>query len=222
MTDEADISELWPDLDDWWAHLRHEVYYLRHRKELHDELLPRILAQSNENAVAAGFVHRMYLESQLMTIRRLTDTYRHKPTRSFRRLLGQLAEHPTAVTRSWFVARYVGDSSDPWRLGDAEHQFSGYVKPEEPDHLWKGYVLQDLDRLTTTTDELTGYVDDNVAHATAVPDPRSATTKHLNDALDLFDDLLNRYGILLMGSGEVSIAPLIAGDWKQPFRQPLW
>ena len=98
----APITDLIPDLDAWWERIRHEINFLRHRRELHDELVPRMLEVSNHSTVAAGFIHRMYIEVQLMSIRRMTDST--KPTHSLRRLLGQLAEHSCAITRTSFVA----------------------------------------------------------------------------------------------------------------------
>ena len=155
-----------------------------------------------------------------MSIRRMTDST--KPTHSLRRLLGQLAEHSCAITRTSFVARITNGSDDWVEVSEANKRFDDYSTPDDPDVLSRAYVLRDIERLTSTTDELTTYVNEHLAHADAKPSPDSATTRHLNDGLDLLVDVFLRYSPIVEGVVEYDIPPMMAHDWREPFRNALF
>ena len=179
-----------------------------------------MLEVSNHSTVAAGFIHRMYIEVQLMSIRRMTDST--KPTHSLRRLLGQLAEHSCAITRTSFVARITNGSDDWVEVSDANKRFDDYSTPDAPDVLSRAYVFRDIDELRSTTDELKTYVDEHLAHADAQLSPESATTRHLNDGLDLLVHAFLRYSPIVAGVVESDIPPMMALDWREPFRNALF
>jgi hypothetical protein len=129
MTDEpeavdADIDSLvleWEGV--WLASLRQQIYDLHHRRQIHDEFMEMFDAQDHpDTEIFRDAFHRMYIEAQVMAIRRQADD--DKRTLSLRRLIGQLEAHRRQFTREWYVSRWTAgrnvESSDERERLDAE------------------------------------------------------------------------------------------------------
>ncbi len=84
----------------WLESLKQQIYDLHHRRQLHDEVMEMLDAQDHPDTdVFRDAFHRMYIEAQVMAIRRQADD--DPRTLSLRRLIGQLETHRRDFTRAW-------------------------------------------------------------------------------------------------------------------------
>jgi hypothetical protein len=92
----------------WLESLKAQIYDVHHRRELHDEFMELLASQDHPDTdIFRDAFHRMYIESQVMAIRRQADDDNRSV--SLRRLIGQLEQHRNEFTREWYVARWIGD-----------------------------------------------------------------------------------------------------------------
>ena len=78
------------------------------RRMIHDEFMDLRGAQNHQHrSYFEDVFHGMYVEAQVLAIRRLTDS--DSRTLSLHRLIGQVEQHRREFTREWFVARWMGD-----------------------------------------------------------------------------------------------------------------
>lgn len=95
----------------WLENLEWQIFELHHRREIHDEFMAVLEAQTHsDSSTFAEAFHGMYLESQVMAIRRLADD--DSRTISLRRLIGQIEQRRRDFTRKWYVERWM-DGIDP-------------------------------------------------------------------------------------------------------------
>lgn len=103
----GDIDEAlaeWKDV--WFENLKAQIYDLHHRRQLHDEFMVLLEAQEHpDTGIFGDAFRRMYIESQVMAIRRQADD--DHPTVSLRRLIGQIEQRRRQFSRSWYVERWV-------------------------------------------------------------------------------------------------------------------
>ncbi len=105
--DLGDIDEAlaeWKDV--WLENLKTQIYDLHHRRRLHDEFMVLLDAQEHRDTeILKDAFHRMYIESQVMAIRRQADD--DQRTLSLRRLIGQIEQRRGQFSRVWYVERWV-------------------------------------------------------------------------------------------------------------------
>lgn len=226
------IEELHQEwLGEWLPSIKTQVFELFHRREIHDGMEEMLRAQDHADA---GYFweafHRMYLESQVLAIRRQADD----DTRalSLRRLIGQLQHHRRSVTRAWYVDRWMdGVGLDPAGERDrglvevrrqmAHDAFDKFT--DEPGGPLLSATLLDRDRqrLLDTSRTVSRYADTVVAHSDRTPPAELPTYADFEASIDVLGDLLRRYHLLIDQGGLVSATPTIQGDWKGPFRSRL-
>jgi len=226
------IDELLTEWEGLWLDsLRFQVYELHHRRQIHDDFLLMLDAQDHPDTdIFRDAFHGMYVESQVMAIRRQADD--DPRTLSLRRLIGQLQNHRRRFTRAWYVGRWM-EGQDPHstderrrfdarmhleRANDAFDHFTDRVGQE---HLGGRHLQEDLDGLLKITDDLARYANATVAHVEQTPPDVRVTYGDFHHALDHLGEMLKRYYLLINQGGLVSATPTIQGDWKGPFRRPL-
>ena len=101
------IDELLVEWDGVWLEsLKSQIYDIQHRRQLHDEFMAMLDGQDHpDTEIFRDAFHRMYVEAQVMAIRRQADD--DKRTLSLRRLIGQLEQHRRGFTRDWYVRRWL-------------------------------------------------------------------------------------------------------------------
>jgi hypothetical protein len=167
---------------------------------------------------------RLYIDSQVMTIRRVS---RPNENRSLGRIIAAMLADPEILSRERYLA------------GSASAESSDFVwawaTDEDPDHIDSTRLQRDLDRLQGANDEaddaeaeagalarVLDHADKTVAHMDATAPALTTSYGHLRSALETVADIFNDYGGLLDYSTE-SFEPIaFGGDWHAPLRASLW
>ena len=150
-------------------------------------------------------------------IRRLTDYDRR--TISLYRLIQNISENPTALSRAYFVSGYPQWMRDK---GSADKDFDQFACRKSK-LLSKFKLERDMRRLTNETERLRKFVNKWIAHT----DLRQRVQMHkipnyedVADALKAVDKIYCKYILLLTRSGARTRKPEIVPDWKEPLRHP--
>lgn len=231
-TDSLSIDHLvaeWQDL--WLDALKGQIYEMQHRRQLHDEFMDLLGSQDHSDTDIFGdCFHRMYIEAQVMAIRRQVDN--DSRTLSLRRLFGQLEQHRRALTRSWYVDRWLNGrdlGSDDERerleaefhLERANEAFDQFTDGPGAELLGGRRLQEDRERLLELTSQVVEYANTTVGHTQRASTDAVVTYDDFHQALDHLGEMLQRYYLLINQGGLMSTTPIIQGDWQGPFRKPL-
>lgn len=233
QSDARTIEELHAEWEkDYLDSFRHQVLDMSHRRQVHDEFMALLRKAGDDSGIFAEAFHGMYLESQLMAIRRQTDP--DTKVLSLRRFIGQLNQHRQALTREWYVNRWVGDldvnSPDmhdrhmaEFHVEQAHAAFDRFADPhpKKRDVLSAKLLQADLDELDRMTKHVVRFVNSQVAHIERPGEPVSVTYGDFHAALDHLSEMLRKYYLLIDQGGLMSTTPTIQDDWLAPFRKPL-
>ncbi len=173
------------------------------------------ITQANDTIPASSFFDALgawYATTQAAAVRRQTDIGRDAI--SIAKLLTHMAAHPAVMTRERFLALW-GDEAH-WQRRGAE-QFDRYGE-EGADVIAAERYSADLERFQETARPIKDYVDRHVAHNDQRELTRPPTFAELNAAIDLLEELLNKYMVLLTATGVPSADPVHQADWKDAFR----
>lgn len=231
-TDGQAIDRLLEDWERVWLDsLRRQVLELHHRRQIHDEFMEMLDGQDHpDTGIFKDAFHRMYIESQVMAIRRLADD--DKRTLSLRRLIGQLEQHRRTFTRTVYVERWMA-GRDPntdnererleaeFHLQMANNAFDQFTDKSGEERIGGRRLQQDREVLLDTTDLVVTYANKVVAHADTDRSGVEVTYDDFHRAVDHLGEMLRRYYLLINQGGLLSATPAIQGDWKGPFRRPL-
>lgn len=219
---EFDSFEQWTaQLEEHWVEpLRRRIGLLLWRKQLHDAM--REAFDASEISPSDLFweeFHHMYLDSQLIGIRRLVDSDRR--TLSLGRLLGQLENQARKLTRTAFVDRHVrlagadgADHAEDWSVWEPSHrqradesfdQFTNGTKTG-----FASAAGADRKELVTATEPICTHVNQLVAHDEPGAKPPPVTYDTVDIALKTMDTLVCKYSMLI---ADISIETTL------PFRQ---
>jgi hypothetical protein len=150
-----------------------------------------------------------FARSALVGLRRQVDED-HRVA-SLARLLQEIRRAPHVISRDRFVSLYI--------LKDDGHRDFDILTEEGAREVDPHRVQDDLSRLRRSTAGLERFATQRVAHFDLEASPRIPTYAELDAALDLLEELSNRYrGLLLAEAG--SLTPTINYDWKAIFREP--
>lgn len=227
----VDIDQALDEWKVWLENLKGQIYDLHHRRQLHDEFMELLDRQDHpDTGILGDAFHRMYIESQVMAIRRLADD--DKRTISLRRLIGQIEQRRPDFTRDWYVARWMSNfdlaSADErtrlkaeFQLRNANSSFDKFTDTEGDPQIGGRRLQEDRDELVGLTDELVQYTNGIVAHAQRDPLASTVTYGEFYKSIDHIGSMLKRYHLLIDQGGLMTVVPVIQGDWKGPFRKPL-
>lgn len=208
---------------DWLVSIKTQIYDLHFRKEVHDGLRAALEAQGHpDRAIFDEAFHRMYIEAQVMAIRRQADN--DSRTRSMQRLIGQLECYRRKFTRVWYVARWLRDvPPDESDLHSvlANRAFDKFCDTPGGDCLGARSLQRDRQALAAMTEQVVAYANEVVAHSQAVPSYGPVTYRDLDRAVQQLGEMLKRYYLLITQNSLLTAAPTIPGDWMGPFRGPL-
>lgn len=215
----------------WLESLAYQVYELHHRRQLHDEFIGMLDAQDHpDTGIFRDAFHRMYIEAQVMAIRRQVDE--DPTTQSLWRLIGQLDAHRHHFTRDWYVKRWLGgrDPESPdererlearAHLRAANGAFDKFTDEPCGRKLGGRRLQEDRQRLLDMTDGVVRYANKTVAHAERAPQHVTVTYADFHNAVEHLGDMLRRYYLLINQGGLATATPVIQGNWKGPFLKPL-
>lgn len=172
------------------------------------------ITQANDEIPASSFFDALgawYATTQVMAVRRQTDTGRDAV--SLARLLTNMADNPQVMTRERFLSLW--GEEEHWRRR-ANEQYDRYAAGADP--IPAENYRADFDRFQEATRPVKDYVDRLVAHNDQRELSRPPTWNELNAAIDLLEEMLNKYMVLLTATGIPSADPVHQADWKDAFR----
>ncbi len=159
-----------------------------------------------------------FIQATAVGVRRQTD--KNPESISFYRVLTELKQYPSLASRAYHVSLYQNSSIPPELavdMGNGTYDTIigiGVAQPS-PDQ-----IQQDIDKLTTTVQQINKYVNKRVAHYdqntfTAIP-----KFDDLSACLVAFEELIKKYKLLLTAIGLPSLLPTFQYDWRAAFRIP--
>jgi hypothetical protein len=181
------------------------------------DLLTREHKRYDSDGTFLGPFTTMYVDSQAMAVRRLAD--RDKQVVSFARLLEQMREHPSVLSRERYRCMCHEKAGPGWSDDFADKDYDGYAAPGR-DELDRSLLERDLERLLGDAAQVIGYATKTVAHRDRHAFEGQVTFGELSNVVDDITSLWwDRYHTLLTGVGRVE--PSILGDPLAPFRVAL-
>ena len=202
----------------WVEHIEtiaNDVYSLFHQKHMWAELQQMIRAAELPPSVFFESLGAWYAsDSKTVAIRRLVD--RSAGTISVVRLLGEIANHSTVVTRERHVALW---RDAPW-LDQQAHENYDRFADRTGDRLDRTLVRADQAAVTENVRVIETYVNDHVAHRAERPSAVRPTYQQMNEAIEAIAEVLRKYASLLRATALVEMEPIIQDDWQAPFRRP--
>jgi hypothetical protein len=173
------------------------------------------ITQANKEIPPSSFFDALgawYATTQAMGVRRQTDV--GADAVSLAKVLTNMGAHPEVMTRARFLSLW-GDE-DHWQRRGNE-QYDRYAGAGADTIAAERYGT-DLDRFQETTRPIKDYVDRLVAHNDQRQLTRLPTYEELNAAIDLLEEMLNKYLVLLKATSVPSADPVHQQDWKAAFR----
>lgn len=200
----------------WLARIRTEITRLAIDRYIYKEVLA--IVRANPAVMQApgdflGWMRRLYIEATTITIRRLVDTHWKKPV-SFVQLMNEIADHPEVLSRERFARLYPAH-----RHGRraALHDFNRFSRPGAK-HISRSIIIGHRRRLMNAQRPFRDYVNRHVAHTDRVPMRRPPTFQQLDVFVDLLEELLKEYVLLLEAKSLTDVLPVWQYDWRAPFR----
>lgn len=222
--------ERWTKWGKWADELEVEIIHYHNRHQMWDGITSDIKAGGHPDmGYFLDFFTEMWGAAQASTIRRLVDPRRDVV--SLHRLLRDINGSAQEVTKERFLLGWNLDRLDE---RDERDRHMKAMMNKNADRCWervagsatapsltaKG-VQKDIEAVELAGDAVKRFVDDNLAHRSSGV-RATATFADLDKAMDAILDIFRRYNILLSGSSPTTMTPTIPGDWKGPFRKPLF
>lgn len=208
--------------DEWLECLRREIGEIHHHRHLHDEFHAMLgTAAHHSDTTFWSHYHRMYIESQVMAIRRLSDT--DSRTMSFVWFIREIKANRNLLSRDAYVARWIEsvdyDPETARRMAD--HQYNSFTNGDGDGEISCEKLENDEERLAGLAKRLRRFADQYVAHFDRDREAVEATYEDLDQAIDELCKMLKHYYLLVNQGGLMECQPQVLGDWAEPFRQPL-
>jgi hypothetical protein len=167
-------------------------------------------AEARRPGLFHAWVNTNYVHTQVIAIRRLADE--RKDVRSLTRLLNDISQHPTVITRERFLSRlYPHDQAEGNKAFDVLAGTAAHVISRER-------LRHDLGSIKEQTAAARKLANTLIAHRAAATERFTTAVSHgdLHRAIDLIFKVFSRYYRLIRGA---SLAPVVAlGAWESAFR----
>jgi hypothetical protein len=175
-----------------------------------------------------GFLGSVYSQASVIAIRRQAED--NKQSISMARLLREMSEHPSFLTRARFRAMYPeketvivyepnGAHAEEMDLGIADEDFNRFAAPGA-ETIDPGIVRKDRESLEQKAAICSDYADQRVAHYDTKPTAATPKFQDVNEAIDLLGEFVKKYFLLFRATGITSLDPVFQGDWRAIFREP--
>jgi len=165
-----------------------------------------------------GWIRQNYFIAAAMGVRRQIDE--HSDCISLIKVLGRIKENPTLLSRDRYyslstITDVYGDSS-----GAIDAAFDALVGKGR-DFIDPIDVEKDIASLKTATDTIKNHADKTIAHfdKKTVSHEYPLDKKALDDAIEVFEKILDKYYELLNGTG-MGFNPIPPVPWKNIFTVP--
>jgi hypothetical protein len=185
------------------------------------------------------FLFNVYTKDQASAVRRQTEAH-DEDVASLARVIFEMKETPTLLTREWWVGLWTGDDgNDPHWRQRAEAGFASQFGGEVGDHLDPSIPEADLAALLDGSKKVRDYVDMHVAHFDArtirrdggppepeledAPTRKGAELPTLDDVhntIDLIGRLFVKYENLLTAATWAELTPALQHNWEAIFETP--
>lgn len=175
-----------------------------------------------------GFLGGVYSQATVIAIRRQAED--RKQSISMARLLREMSEHPSFLTRKRFRAMYPeketvivcqvdGAHVEEIDLGIADQDFSRFAAPGA-EAIDPELVKKDREALESKAVICSDYADQRVAHYDTNPTAATPRFQDLDEAINLLGELVKKYLLLFRATSLTSLDPVFQGDWRAIFREP--
>lgn len=219
-----------PKLAKWHKEIErigHHIIQLHHDRRLWREMCDAMSAAAPESdGTFIQHYTKLYVDGASMAVRRLADVRGQCQTIALGRLIEDLRANPKVLNREVVVARYAHDDDQrEWARTDwlrCGEEFWDTKWASADGGLDIVRLQADLDALSATAEKVAAFADRVVAHIDSRGARDIPTFKDLDDAIDVLGELFKHYSILVDGKGWVFLEPAIQGDWKAPFRKPIF
>ncbi|MFQ5673448.1 MAG: hypothetical protein ACE5G9_10160, partial [Nitrospinales bacterium] len=136
-----------------------------------------------------------------------------KQSISFARLLKELAETPSILSRKYYTGLYKNE-------GLKSLDFDQFCTKEEGNHISPKMVEADLEKLKRIASNVEGFADKRVAHHDRKPPKILPTFNEVDDCLKVLDELYVKYHLIFHAESMASLMPTYQYDWKEIFEVP--
>lgn len=209
--------------------IEHQILNLHHHRAMWRSMSDAVAASSEHDDRSFFLDHytSLYVDGAAMAVRRLAVEAGQRQEISLGMLLRDIVPSPCAITRSTFLARYDKQDEDrEWARKDwlrvGQEAWDRDWGDLTADCLDVARIKADIDLLTSTAEKVRAFADRTVAHIDSRGVNELPTFGELDLAIDTLGALFTKYAALLTGSGWAYLEPTMQGDWKRPFREPLF
>jgi hypothetical protein len=136
-----------------------------------------------------------------------------KKSISFARLLGEIGQHPSSLSRSYFKTLYEGSGVEHL----ADRHFDRFS--EAGKHISVSMVEQDLAQLRSVGTQVEDFADKRIAHRDKRNPKTLPTFNEVDTCLDALDKLYVKYHLIFHGSAPHTLMPTYQYDWKEIFNE---
>jgi hypothetical protein len=197
-----------------FGRLAQHVHHIHIRGEIIEGLDAELARTKREGSgIVVNVLRPMYAEAQAIRVRLLVDN--RKGTRSLSRLVSDMAEHSTVLTRERYVARY--EESGMKELGNADFD---RIAGQRADHVPRKRLLVIRAEIEAAGEVVKRYVDERIAHERRETEA-SLNFGQLKTAIHKLSELYTIVGEILTGAHHEPV-PSIQDDWQAPFRDGLF
>ena len=183
-----------------------------------------------------SYLARTYLSHALAGLRRQTKS--HKDSVSFVKLLGEIAENPEELSRSYFNSRYsnsdgpdlgqVVGGADLEKVGVAPSQLKALIKMDDfapyadatGAYVRPQMVKDDKVRIESAVKTQKEFVDKRIAHWDKRKPKVVPTFEELDGCIKLLDQMYVKYHFLFYAESIDTLMPTYQYEWKRIFCEP--
>jgi len=198
----------------WLKQIQEDITNLSVHRHIYNEVA-KIIKENPRLQVASSFYDWMriaYIYEMSIRVRRLVD--RDRRSVSFVRLMEEIEQCPGVISRRRFVQLY----SQVLRYV-ADRDFERFAKPGAS-HVNPAAIHRDKRALIKAAGRLRLFVNRHIAHRSRRPLRRLPTFAELDVCINLLEQLLKKYVLMLEATGLIEVLPVWQYDWKQVFRIP--
>jgi hypothetical protein len=202
----------------WIEKIKGETQTLLINKAVHEKYLD--IVKANPEIQSPSDFHewtiRNYGSFMIMAVRRQLDT--DSDVISLKRLLEELRDNSTLLTKEWFRTFYEGMADNlpipPSGFADADFESNAgtfdYFDPE--------IAEVDLAKLDKLGKNIRKFANKKIAHNTSVE--VIVTFNEINAFVEEFEIVVKKYILLFTASAYSSLTPTWQDDWEEIFTKP--
>ncbi len=201
----------------WLPQMRRDLTDLLGKREIFWEL--QEVAKENAKVLHPGaffdWMCRNYIVALTVGIRSFTDQSRN--SHSLWRLLYEILENPGVIDRATHVRMYVSSPMGE----DLGHMSFNATVGKGSSCLSQRAIRADLRRLEDASERVRRFVNKRVAHRTKPGEIRRLPRfNEVDAALDVLDNMLCKYNLLLTAQGMSSLHATRQYDWREVLWEP--